>query len=219
MEREYDLINELGPRNWLDAAAGEAVLLGSFTHDIELEMRGTALAGELVRVRYDHDSFGKVEAQAKDLVDLIAKKKIEQKMVVFIDDICVWENGKRSLCDWEYELTLADGKYRICLSMPQYYGQSPCNEISEKVEEVVRNSYKNPSFNELEIVRFPRVIGVQRMDTTSYYTTGDILISSQTDFNHEHGTKRGREVTYYIDDYAQAMTAWEMIRAISSQRK
>lgn len=214
MREEYDIINELGSRNWLDVAAGEAVILGYFSSDVELEMLGTALAQRLNEVRFDDDNFFKVEAQATDLQERIERKKKEQGMILFIDEICEYEGGRKSLCKWEYGLTLAGGRYEITMMMPEYYGCPPNTEYRELIEDVIRASYSNPKFDELVIVNDSKIIGHQKMDTPKHYTVDGKLICRVVDFDHEDGPKRGMNIFYYFDEYAQVMNTWVKMKAI-----
>ena len=219
MRREYDIINELGPKNWLDAVAGEAVILGYFSEDVELEMWGTALAQRLNEVRFDHDNFGKVEALATDLLERVERKKKEQGMILFIDEVCEYEGGKKSLCKWEYGLVMAEGRYEITMMMPEYYGCPPNTEYRELIEDVIRASYSNPRFDELVIVNDSKIIGQQKMDTPKYYTADGKLICRVVDFDHEDGPKRGMNIIYYFDEYTQVMNTWVKIKAILNQRR
>lgn len=219
MREKYDIINELGPRNWLDAAAGEAVVLGYFSEDVELEMWGTALAQRLNEVRFDDDNFSKIEALAIDLLGRIERKKREQGMILFIDEICEYEGGKKSLCKWEYGLIMAEGRYEITMMMPEYYGYPSSTENREPIEDVIRASYSNLKFDELVIVNDSKIIGHQKMDTSKYYTADGKLICRVVDFNHEDGPKRGMNIIYYFDEYTQVMNTWVMIKAISGRRR
>jgi len=219
MEREYDIINELGSKNWLDVAAGEAVILGYYSGDVELQMWGTALAQRLNEVRFDDDNFSKVEAQATDLLERIDRKKKEQGMILFIDEICEYEGGKKSLCKWEYGLVMAEGRYEITMMMPEYYGCPPNTECRELIEDVIRASYSNSRFDELVRVNDSKIIGHQKMDTAMYYTADGKLIHRVVDFNHEDGPKRGMNIIYYFDEYTQVINTWVRIKAILGQRR
>lgn len=219
MKREYDIRYELGPRNWLDAVAGEAVVLGYIFHDVELEMMGTALAERIGAVRFDDDKFSLVEAQALHIKKIIAEKKVKWQDTPVIDEICEYDGGRKSLYKWEYSFLFADGQYVITLMMPEYQGRLPDTENREQVEKVIRESYSDPVFEELtadeEIIK----IGHQSKKTTEYRTVGGRLICREIDFQHEDGPKRGRLVTYFYDEYSQAIGAWVDIRAISNQKK
>jgi hypothetical protein len=219
MERSYDIINELGPRNWLDAAAGEAVILGYLAKDMELEMLGTALAEELAKVRFDSDGFSKVEAQATDLKKMIEKKKSEMEAIISIDQICEYDGGRKSLYKWEYGLVLMGRQYVITMLMPEYQGSLPDTENREQVEEIVQNSYTNPSFAELTRLDERKKVGHQKKDTAKYYTDDRRLVCQYIDFQHEDGPKRGRYVKYFMDSYAQAIATWNAVRTISGQKR
>jgi len=219
VKKEYDIIYELGRRNWLDVTAGEALVLGYLTKDVELQMRGTALAEKVLEVRFDSDDFFKIEAQATDLKELIRKSKEKQEMSLFIDDIYKFEGGKKSLGEWEYELVLAEGRYEIRLTMPEYFGKSPYSLVSDMVEEAVRTSYEKPKFEEMIEVEDSKVFGHQKLDITNHYTIVGKLVCHTVDFNHEDVSKRGKTVVYYIDEYQQAVTAWAEVRSISGQKR
>lgn len=215
----YDIINELGSQNWLDVAAGEAVLLGQLTHDVELTMKGTRLAELLDEIKYDNDQFSKVEAEGMGLTEKINIKKNEQNSAVFIDEICEYRNGIKRSDTWEYELILCQGRYQIRLVLPEYYGLLPANKTKENVEEIIKNSYTNPLFAELEKSDSMKMIGHQKMDTTDYYTDMGMIICQIIDFEHESGTKKGMTEIYHFDDSTQVSQTWSRIRAILSRKR
>lgn len=219
MRKEYDLTNELGPQNWLDVVAGEAVVLGWFLKDVELTMKGTMLAESIVRVHFDNDDFLKVEAQALDLVRVIEEKKKSQSLVFFVDEICEYDGKNKSLNKWEYSLILSEGRYQIMMLMPEYFDREPPDGGKLKIEEIIRESFRNPSFDELVKVEDSKKMGVQKMDITDYYTHDKKLICHKVDFDHECKSKRGQIVTYYIDDYAQSIAVWTKIKATLDRRK
>jgi len=219
MRKEYDLANELGPQNWLDVVAGEAVVLGWFLKDVELTMAGTMLAESVAKVHFDRDDFFRVEAQALNLVKVIEEKKKSQSLVLFMDEICEYEGKNKSLNKWEYSLILSEGRYQIMMLMPEYFDREPPDGGKLKVEEIIRESFNNPAFGELIKIEDSKMMGVQKMDTTDYYTHDKKLICHKVDFDHECKWKRGQIVTYYIDDYAQSITVWTKIRATLDQKK
>ncbi len=219
MRKEYDLTNELGPQNWLDVVAGEAVVLGWFLKDVELTMKGTMLAESIAKVHFDNDDFLKVEAQALDLVRVIEEKKKSQSLVFFVDEICEYDGKNKSLNKWEYSLILSEGRYQIMMLMPEYFDREPPDGGKLKIEEIIRESFRNPSFDELIKVEDSKKMGVQKMDTTDYYTRDKKLICHKVDFDHECKSKRGQIVTYHIDDYAQSIALWTKIKATLDQRK
>lgn len=219
MRKEYDLTNELGPQNWLDVVAGEAVVLGWFLKDVELTMMGTMLAKGIDKVRFDRDDFFKVEAQALDLVKIVEEKKKNQSSVLFMDEICEYDGKNKSLNKWEYSLILNEGRYQIMMLMPEYFDREPPDNGKSKVEEIIRESFTNPAFGELVKVEDSKMMGIQKMDTTDYYTSDKKLICHKVDFDHECGWKRGQIVIYHIDDYGQSIVVWGKIRATLDQKK
>ena len=214
--KEYDLINELGSQNWLDIVAGEAVVLGHLFHDAELVMRGTSLAAKLTEVHFDDDNFPKVEAEALSLLKVLDRAKKFREETVFLDEICEYEGGNRSLNKWEYDLILAKGVYQIQMYMPEYFGERPSDEYLS-VEAVIRESYGD--FGKFQRCDKSQEYGGQKMDTTDYYTNDGRLVCRRTDFTHECGWKNGVSINYYIDDALQAVETWAKIRAILGRRK
>ncbi|HAI22768.1 TPA: hypothetical protein DCP77_04150 [Candidatus Collierbacteria bacterium] len=219
MRKEYDLAHELGPQNWLDVVAGEAVVLGWFLKDAELTMRGTMLAEGIAKVHFDDDSFFKVEAQALDLVKTIEERKKDQTQVQFLDEICEYDGKNKSLNKWEYSLILSGGGYQIMMLMPEYFDREPPDDGKSRVEEIIWESFKDPAFGELVKVEDSKMMGVQKMDTTDYYTHDKKLVCHKVDFDHECKRKRGQIIIYHINDYAQSITVWTKIRATLGQRK
>ena len=219
MRKEYDLAHELGPQNWLDVVAGEAVVLGWFLKDAELTMRGTMLAEGIAKVHFDDDSFFKVEAQALDLVKTIEERKKDQTQVQFLDEICEYDGKNKSLNKWEYSLILSGGGYQIMMLMPEYFDREPPDDGKSRVEEIIWESFKDPAFGELVKVEDSKMMGVQKMDTTDYYTHDKKLVCHKVDFDHECKWKRGQIIIYHINDYAQSITVWTKIRATLGQRK
>ncbi|MFZ3068711.1 MAG: hypothetical protein WA052_00135 [Microgenomates group bacterium] len=219
MRKEYDLTNELGPQNWLDVVAGEAVVLGWFLKDVELTMKGTRLAESIAKVHFDRDDFFKVEAQALDLIKVIEEKKKSQSLVLFMDEICEYDGKNKSLNKWEYSFILSEGRYQIMMLMPEYFDREPPDDGKSKVEEIIRESFRNPTFGELVKIEDSKMMGVQKMDTTDYYTCDKKLICHKVDFDHECGWKRGQIVIYHIDDYGQSIAVWGKIRTTLDQKK
>ena len=220
MEKDgYDIINELGPRNWLDNTAGEAVVLGQLTCDPELTMKGTMLAKSLSEIRFDNDNFSKVEAEAIGLGNMLENKRKEQDSTVYLDEICEYEGGSKSLRKWEYDLFLKDGLYVILMYMPEYIGRILEDEKSDEIEKSIISRFQNPRFDDLKIVEDSKMMGCQKMDTTDYYTDQNTLICHKVDFDHECGWKRGTIISYYIADCSQAMETWIEMKAISNQKR
>jgi hypothetical protein len=218
-KERYDLIDDLGPKNWLDMVAGEAVLLGWFYSDVELTMKGTMLAESISKVRFDNDLFCVVEAQAKELVGILEKYKESHSSVLFLDEICEYDGKSKSLNKWEYSLMLCEGRYQILMLMPEYFGSEPPDSGKSKAEEIIMESYDKPTFADLTMVEDSKMMGRQKMDTTDYYTNDDKLICHKVDFDHDCGWKRGQNIIYYIDDYTQAITVWTRIKTTLNQKR
>ena len=105
------------------------------------------------------------------------------------------------------------------MMMPEYYGRTPSDNGKSRAETVIRNSYSNPRYTDLKIVEGSKMMGIQKMDTTDYYTNDDTLVCHKLDFDHECGWKRGQTVIYYFDDYTQARSAWIEMKTTLNQKK
>ncbi len=218
-KESYDLVDDLGPKNWMDMTAGEAVILGWFFRDAELTMMGTMLAESMLKVPFDSDSFYRIEAQASDLVEIIKQKKEVYSSAFFLDEICEYDGKYKSLNKWEYNLVLCKGRYQIMMLMPEYYGSKPPDNGKSKAEKEIVDSYEEPTFSELSMVEDSKLMGKQRMAVADYYTNDHRLICHKSDFDHECGWKRGQITIYYIDDYAQAITVWTKMKATLNQKR
>lgn len=218
VKKEYEIINELGPQNWLDIAAGEAIILGQMMHDAELVMRGTKLAEGIQKVRYDNDNFSKIEAEAIGLLKTIDEKKDVQEDTLFLDEICEYDGTSKSLTRWGYDLVLLKGEYQILMYMPEYFGDKPSDEYL-KVEKIVRSGYENTPFGEWVRKDETKIYGYQRMDITDYYTNEGKLICHTADFVHECGWKKGMYINYHIENTLQAIDTWMKVRSILGRKR
>lgn len=220
MEKDgYDLINELGPQNWMDSVAGEAVVFGHLTNNPEIVAKGSVLAGEIRNCRYNNDDFGRVQGMAEGLENLLEKRNKEENSSVFIDEVCVFRAGEKSLNNWEYGFTLSHGRYRINLTMPEYFGLKPPEEKRVEVEKIIQDGFTEPNYEDLKIISSSEEYGRQKVDTTNYYTSAMKLICHRVEFDHEDGGKRGVMIIYYFDELAQALETWVKVRAILNQKR
>jgi len=216
MKKEFDLTKELGRRNWLDNASGEAYLLGSLANEPELAMQGTVLAGLIREIPYDSEEFAWVIAAGKDLIKKIDEVKRRSSAVVFIDEVAVYEEGnRRTTLDWEYDLIFVEGGYQIKMVMPEYYGKKPSDDRVEKICELARASYGR--FDTFRRSEKSQMMETQKMDSIEVWD-GVKQVYRQLDFNHECGYKRGQLRIFYFDDYSQVMNVWQQVRAISGRK-
>lgn len=214
-EREYDLVNELGPGNWLDAVAGEAVVLGFAMRDPDLEMRGTYLARLIAETPYDHDGFGRVEAYAIGLMEKISRELKKQKNVLKIEEIYRGVSEfRRSSCEWEYDFVYAEGRYQVQMILPVYYDGQKLNEAEKKMaEKVARSAFTDPSFESCRVSEVYTDYVTQGVTTRSFWD-GEKLVRRTVLHNHEDGCSHGWRETYYFDDFETAMKVWRVIRKI-----
>jgi len=220
MGKEYDLINELGPRNWIDSLAGEAVVLGQVNNDPELTVLGTELAKLISEVHYDCDSFFLVEAAAVGLEKIIEAKKKYKKAVLFIDEVFEGKKDHKLSDKWEYDFIMADGRYQINMILPIYDGNSLTDDRKHDAEELVRICYGDPSFGSYtkteEIVDYT----TQVFKITKYFDENGKMIRRIVDHDHEGGMFRGWMEIFYFDDFSTAMRAWRAAKDIvTSNRK
>lgn len=222
MNKEYDLINELGYKNWMDAVAGEAVMIGLLAHQPELEVLGTNLARIIGEIPYNHDDFYKVGAEIKKVEKAISEYKGWIKQAIFIDEICkVDQKGKKSLYDWAYNLLMVERVYRIQMILPVYLGKEVLKEEKKLLaERVVSHFYDDPGFQKYKKVITETDYVTQKMETSSYYDAEDQLLRRVTDHNHEGSNSRGRQETFYFKDFSRATQAWaDMKEVVTSDRK
>jgi|WetSurMetagenome_2_1015567.scaffolds.fasta_scaffold72599_1 hypothetical protein len=221
MNKEYDLTNELGPQNWLDMVAGEAVIWGHCLNDPMLVAMGTELSLLVQKIRFDDDKFALAEAKGRALERKLAEKKEAKKTTVFIDEMCMGKEGNKSLYDWEFDLVFTDGKYQIQMILPVYYDREKFNEEVRTVAEVqIQASFSDPSFENYEKESVSTVYESQIFVNTRYYDEQGKLLKRTVDFNHEGSSARGWNDFYYFDDFKMAFGTWEeMKKAILSRTK
>lgn len=216
MTREYDLTNELGKGNWIDAIAGEAVVLGRTSNNPELTALGTELAIMIKSIRYDDENFCLVEAKAEWLSQLVEETKKRDRTCLFIDDIFEGDEKHKPLDKWEYDLICVDNRYQIQMVLPRYVpGMSVVGE-REKVSELIRSIYDGfEDFVQTE----------EFMDYTtqlfriSKFFDGEKLVSRIVDHDHEGGMFRGWLEIYYFDEFVVAYEAWERVKKYLSDAK
>lgn len=222
MSKEYDLVNELGPKNWLDVVAGRAVVEGHRMNLPELVAVGTNLAKMIKEVRYNDDSFGRVIACGLDLERRIEEEKYEYERIDFLDDLYIGTENNMSSIDWEYQLIYARKRFCIIMMMPEYYGSCPGRDITkERADRCIRGVFEDSSFETYQKVESREINGDQEFTKITYYDHKGREILKVVDYNHEGEIKRGRVETYYFDDKSQAEKAWMGVKNafISGQKK
>jgi hypothetical protein len=221
MEREYDLINELGSQNWLDSVAGEAVVFGHLTNNPELVAMGSVLAGEIRGCGYNHDDFGRVEGMAEGLENLLGKRKIERKNTVFIDDIYLGKEKEKSLFDWEFDFVCVDGRYQIKMFLPVYHEKEKLNKpIKILAEKLIKAEFADSSFEKCCVQKVQTVYNSQVFDYTFYRDNEGNELRRTVDFNHEGIAARGWIEYYNFDDCAKALAAWQgVLKVFTSSQK
>ncbi len=215
---EYDLMNELGRGNWIDAIAGEAVVLGSYLRDPELVARGTELADMVRTIKYDCDDFYLVEARAKQLEAEIVKLKQSKACIVFIDKICLKEELYGKVDDeWEFDFILGEGRYEIRMLLPTYRDKEKLDDREKMLAEskvlslVTERETKSLT---KEVVR--KFLSNQEY-ITSFYYDGERLVRRTIDHQHNPADRsaRGHLDIFYFDDFDTATKAWMELRKIT----
>ncbi len=223
MGKEYDLMNELGRGNWIDAIAGEAVVLGSYLKDLELVAKGTELAEMVKAIKYDSDDFYLVEARATRLEAELVKLKQTAKSTVFIDEICLGNEAMGKVDDeWEFDFILVEGRYEIRMMLPTYRDKIKLTDRAKTLaEQQALNLVKPKDTKPLTCEVFRKVFSDQEYITTCYYD-GDLLVRRIIDHQHDPADKlgRGHLDIFYFDDFETATKAWKAVReaATSSQK-
>ena len=216
-------MNELGRGNWIDAIAGEAVVLGSFLKDLELVAQGTELSEMVREIRYDSDDFYLVEAKAKQLEAEIAKLKLTEARSVYIDEVCLGNEAMGKVDDeWEFDFILAEARYEIRMMLPTYREKIKLNDLTKAIAEsgimrILTDNEAKTLTN--EVIR--KVFSDQEYITTSYYD-GDRLVRRTIDHQHDPADKSGRGHLdiFYFDDFETATKAWKTVReVVTSGRK
>lgn len=209
MIKEYDLTNELGPKNWLDCVAGEAVVQGHRMNLPELVAAGTCLSKMIRETSFFDDGFGKVIAYGKELERRLREEKREFEKIEFIDDLFVGPEKDKSCVDWEYMFIYAQRRYQIMMMMPEYYGRCPnWDLVKEKADESIRGVLDDPGLTTYQRVETKAMNGEQEFVTVVYLDRSGNEVFKAVDFNHEGEIKRGRIETYYFDHKSQAEEAW-----------
>lgn len=221
MSREYDLINELGSKNWLDVAAGEAVILGHSLNDPCLVAKGTELATQIRKIPFDNDRFSKVGAKARDLETELTERKRKEQTTMFIDDFYLGKEKEKSLYDWEFSFISVEGRYLIQMILPMYYDKAKfADAIKTEAEIKIRAVYADPSFqNYKQEVKSTECQG-QTFVNTRYFDDKGRLVRRTVDFKHHEKMAWGWIDYYYFDDFAKVCEAWQGVReAFTSDQK
>ncbi|KKT51804.1 MAG: hypothetical protein UW44_C0008G0126 [Candidatus Collierbacteria bacterium GW2011_GWB2_44_22] len=205
MGKEYDLMYELGRGNWIDAIAGEAVMLGFTLRDAELEVRGAELADLVKKIRYDDDEFYKVEVYARSLEMELSRIKDEIKKTIFIDKIRKEEKPRWPTRDWEYELLFVEGKYQIWMNLLDYNDQILLtNPEKTLAEEGIRQFFSDPSFKNYRYLYEETENQGQKFRVMVWRDfDGKIL---RKIVNHDHadgGINKGWLEKYFFDDFGR----------------
>lgn len=222
MKKEYEIIDELGPRNWLDVVAGEAVLLGHMIKDSILVTRGTELAGRVKGTSYSSDEFGEVIGLGKSLLESVKGVREKMKSMEYFDAIFVGSEKNKDCFEWEYDFIFADGKYRIELMLPEYYDRLKLVESKKiEVEMAIREVFVNPRFEEMRMVEWSFVCNDQDFVNRCVCDDKGEEIYKSVDFCHEESAKRGRNEFYYFTDFDLALRAWQGVKEVftSSQTR
>lgn len=206
MKPEYDLTNELGPKNWIDCAAGEAVVIGHVINDPELVAHGTMVAGMAKEIRFNDDNFALVEALAIDIQTKLESIKSQEKTCLFIDDLFEGDVKRKPLDKWEYDLIYCGGRYEIRMVLPRYDASTPIDTRRKLIREEVRNHYKDfETFRtEDEEVDFK----TQVFKITKYFNDKNELVCKLVDHDHEGGWYRGWMEIFYFESFEEAWAAW-----------
>ncbi|KKT48907.1 MAG: hypothetical protein UW42_C0044G0002 [Candidatus Collierbacteria bacterium GW2011_GWB1_44_197] len=222
MGKEYDLMNELGRGNWIDAVAGEAVVLGSYLNDLELVAKGTELAEMVRAIKYDSDGFYLVEVKAKQLEAVIVRLKETEARSVYIDKFCLGEEVFGKVDDeWEFDFVLAERRYEIRMMLPTYRDKVKLNDRVKALAESETLSVVTEHGAKLlttEVVR--KVFSNQEYITTCFYDE-DRLVRRIIDHQHDPAdrTGRGHLDIFYFDDFETATKAWKMVREATTSSK
>lgn len=215
--KERDLTYDLGKKNWIDAIAGEAVVLGMSIRNPQLEAAGTELARLVREIPYDSDRFALVIANARGLVEAIDRAIRERQQTTYIDTVFKGESvAKKDRWSWEFNLIFATGRYEIQMILPVYAGNAILlAEKKKKAEMVVCSFFRDPEFETYNRSDVNLDHGSQQYRTTSYRDseTGKLL-RVITDHDHEGYAYRGWYEVFYFDDFETARSAWEKMRSI-----
>lgn len=222
MKKEYDLINELGYKNWLDIVAGEAVILGHCLNDSCLVADGTSLATLIESIHFDNDDFGKVEAAAQSLEKKLMRRKELEKGTIFIDQLNLGREMKKTLYDWEFDFNCVNGIYQILMFLPEYFDREKLlNKVKIEAEKEILKVISGSGFDDFRKEKEVNTFGSQTFETVKYFDKRGKVIRKTVDFNHEGSIKRGWTEYYYFEDFATAGEAWMGVREafISNQKK
>jgi len=217
MEKEYDLMNELGRGNWIDAIAGEAVVVGFALREPELEIKGTELAAMVVNIKYDDDEFYKVEAYARGLELELERVKKERDKTIFLDKVRKSEEEKWPIREWEYDFLCVKGRYQIWLNLPVYTGVVMLVD-KEKVaiESAIRRFFVDSTFESYEYSYEESICQDQKFRVKIWHDGQGRMVREI--INHDHGDdgiSKGWLERYYFDDFKTAATAWHELRKIT----
>jgi hypothetical protein len=219
---EYDLINELGPKNWLDCVAGEAVVLGHSLDNPELVARGTELATLIRTIPFDSDNFCMVEAKGHSLEDELARCKEGRDSSIFIDELYLSDLKEKGQFDWEFGFIYVECRYQVQMILPMYYDREKFSDpIKIEAEKRIKAKYKDPSFQSFRSESVTTACEGQTFVNTLYFDSEGKVIRRKVDFNHHGKTARGWIDYYYFYDFSKANEAWEGVReaVISGQKK
>lgn len=218
--KERDLTYELGRQNWIDALAGEAVVLGFTLRKPELEMMGTSLASLVREVPYNNDNFSKVIGLAQGLETKIKRVLEAETKTIYIEEIYEGESlPKRNSRSWEYDFVFSGGQYQILMILPVFQGNEVLLEEKKKLAEAaVCGVFGDSSFESYEKQIIETDYVTQKYITTSYVDEKMRLLRRITRHDHEQGYFEGWHEMYFFDDFATANEAWKKVRSIVTEK-
>lgn len=221
MKKEYDLMYELGRGNWIDAIAGEAVVLGFVLRDPILEVKGTELATLITKIKYDNDEFFKVEACVKSLEQELSRVKSERKQAIFIDSVGNGENRPWPAKPWEYEFIFVGGKYQIWMNLPVYQDKTVLSDTEKvAVEMAVRQFVTDPSLENYQYHHEETVCQSQTFRVMRWTDADGEVIRHIINHDHADNLGKGWLEKFYFDDFGIAVEAWKSARdVVTSDRK
>lgn len=206
--KEYDIQNELGPKNRFDDIAGKAILLGLQLKNNKLTALGTELGDMIRTIPFNHDHFYKVIAKKNQVESYIQELGIEKdkKNENNFKNEKLRDNEK----EWTYELTEKENQF--CIIVHNYRFSGCTSKREESIIQMLKNEF---DLNKLRLKN-------EHYDHSNYYSTDyDSYLDKNEEKKYEHvfhihedGVNVGCAHLFYFSDITQAKRLWEKIKLI-----
>lgn len=200
-QKEYDLINELGPANRYDKLAGEAQVFGTRWHMSSLIRMGKSLAELIANTPYDHDDFSKVIALANEI-----ELKIEEYSKYTRQIETIKDQNSGYYPTWEYSLIDYNGGYIISIS--NWHNRGDLEDPAAKEITQLLEDYVGPLLDPAQTTDV-----IKNQNTITKYLNNDGEVIKEHIFHVHESGEEGFDDRYYFYDLELAEICWNKIKS------